>query len=208
MSYLDHIGNEEEVMVIDARGLACPRPVILAEDAFSKMQEGIVDILVDTGASVRNLKRFATQNGFYAESVLKDGYWLVKIVKGYPCELPEEEVTQRAAGDLLVVIASDIMGKEEDLGGILMKSFLETMKAFKELPHTIFFLNSGVKLTTIGREIIPILKDLEAMGVEIFTCRICLVHLDLESELKVGFKAEMAKLLEKMKGFEKTVWIG
>jgi len=195
-------------MVIDARGLACPKPVILAEEALSKMQEGIVDMIVNTGASVKNLKRFATQNGFYAESVLKDDYWLVKIVKGYPCELPEEEVKQRVAGDLLLVIASDIMGKEEELGRILMKSFLKTMKAFKELPHTIFFLNSGVKLTTIDREIIPILKDLEAMGVEIFSCGKCLVHLDLESELKVGFRREMAKLLERMKDFGKTVWIG
>ena len=195
-------------MVIDARGLACPKPVMLAEEALSKMQEGIVDMLVNTGASVKNLKRFATQNGFYAESVLKDDYWLVKIVKGYPCELPEEEVPQRVEGDLLFVIASDIMGKEEELGGILMKSFFETMKSSKQLPHTIFLLNSGVKLTTIDRETIPMLKDLVAMGVEIFTCRMCLVHLDLESELKVGFKGEMAKLLERMKDFGKTVWIG
>ncbi|MCL4456900.1 MAG: sulfurtransferase-like selenium metabolism protein YedF [Nitrospirae bacterium] len=194
-------------MLIDARGQACPKPVIMAEEALSKLEEGIVDVLVDNEASVKNLTRFATKNAFYSETVREDNYWRVKIVKGYPCEVPAEEERKEPEKDTLLIIGSDVMGKEDDLGKILMKAFFETMKVTKEIPHTIFFLNAGVKLTTVNEEIIPILKGLEAMGVEIFSCGTCLKHYNLESELKVGYRGTTNHIVEGMKDFKKTVWI-
>ncbi len=201
-------------MQIDARGMGCPKPVIMAEEALSKIGEGIVDVLVDNEASVKNLARFASKNGFFSETTKEDDYWRVKIVKGYPCEIGPEEavgagsVLPEEKKHLLLVIATDTMGKDEELGKILMKSFFETMKVYKEFPHTIFFLNAGVKLTTVNEEIIPILKELEAMGVEIFSCGTCLKYYNLESELKVGYRGTTNHIVEGMKDFKKTVWIG
>lgn len=203
---------------IDARGIPCPKPVLLAEEALSKISEGIVEVLVDNEASVGNLTRFASKNGFYSESIKEDNYWRVKIVKGYPCEISEaeetatlatqiEEVSPQPSGYFLI-IATDTMGKEEELGRILMKAFFETMKVTKEIPQTIFFLNAGVKLTTVNEEIIPILKEIEAMGVEIFSCGTCLKHYSLESELKVGYRGTTNHIIEGMKDFQKTIWIG
>ncbi len=195
-------------MLIDARGQACPKPVIMAEEALSKLEEGIVDVLVDNEASVKNLTRFATKNAFYSETVREDNYWRVKIVKGYPCELPVEEEKKEPEKEILLIIGSDVMGKEEELGKILMKAFFETMKVTKEIPHTIFFLNAGIKLTTTNENIIPILKELESMGVEIFSCGACLKHYNLESKLKVGYRGTTNHIVEGMKDFKKTVWIG
>lgn len=201
-------------MLIDARGQSCPKPVLMAEEALSKIGEGIVEVLVDNEASVKNLTRFATKSAFYSETVKEDNYWRVKIVKGYPCEIESQESEVRgqeleeSKKDILLIIGSDVMGKEEGLGKILMKAFFETMKVTKETPHTIFFLNAGVKLTTINEEIIPILKELESMGVEIFSCGTCLKHYNLESELKVGYRGTTNYIVEGMKDFKKTVWIG
>ncbi|MEW6740499.1 MAG: sulfurtransferase-like selenium metabolism protein YedF [Nitrospirota bacterium] len=195
-------------MLIDARGQACPKPVLMAEEALSKLEEGIVEILVDNEASVGNLSRFATKNAFYSETVREDNYWRVKIVKGYPCELPVEEEKKEPEKEILLIIGSDVMGKEEELGKILMKAFFETMKVTKEIPHTIFFLNAGIKLTTTNENIIPILKELESMGVEIFSCGTCLKHYNLESKLKVGYRGTTNHIVEGMKDFKKTVWIG
>jgi selenium metabolism protein YedF len=195
-------------MQIDARGHGCPKPVIMAEEALTKIREGIVEILVDNEASVNNLSRFATKNAFYSETVKEDNYWKVKIVKGYPCEVPMEEEKKEHRKDILLIIGSDVIGKDEELGKVLMKAFFETMKVTKETPHTIFFLNAAVKLTTINEEIIPILKELEAMGVEIFSCGTCLKHYNLESELKAGYRGTTNHIVEGIKDFEKTVWIG
>ncbi|MFZ6006104.1 MAG: sulfurtransferase-like selenium metabolism protein YedF [Nitrospirota bacterium] len=175
---------------------------------MSKLEEGIVEILVDNEASVGNLSRFATKNAFYSETVREDNYWRVKIVKGYPCELPVEEEKKEPEKEILLIIGSDVMGKEEELGKILMKAFFETMKVTKEIPHTIFFLNAGIKLTTTNENIIPILKELESMGVEIFSCGTCLKHYNLESKLKVGYRGTTNHIVEGMKDFKKTVWIG
>ena len=100
------------------------------------------------------------------------------------------------------------MEKDEELGKILMKGFFETMKIYKEIPHTIFPLNTGVRLTTTNETMIPIIKELEAMGVEIFICGTCLKYYNLESELKVGFRATANHIVEGVKDFKKTVWIG
>lgn len=193
-------------MIIDARGEVCPKPVLMAEEALSKIDEGIVEILVDNEASVGNLKRFAKKNAFYSETAKEDNYWRVKIVKGYPCELPEEK--REIEKDILLVIATDTFGKEEELGKILVKPFFETLKVTKELPHTIFFMNSGVKLTTENEEIIPLLKEIEALGVEIYSCGTCLKYYNLESELKVGYRGTTNHIVEGMKEFKKTIWIG
>lgn len=199
-------------MVINAIGIGCPKPVIMAEDELAKINEGTVEVHVDNEASVSNLSRFAKKNGFYSETVKEEKYWKVKIVKGYVCEPASQESKtgyhEAETKDILLIIGTDAMGKDEELGKILMKAFFETMKVTKEIPHTIFFLNAGVKLTTTLEDIIPILKDIEAMGVEIFSCGTCLKHYDLESELKVGYRGTTNHIVEGIKDFKKTVWIG
>ncbi|HXX56747.1 MAG TPA: sulfurtransferase-like selenium metabolism protein YedF [Thermodesulfovibrionales bacterium] len=203
-------------MIVDAKGLGCPKPVIMAEEALGGIEEGIVEVLVDNEASVKNLTKFAAKNGFYSEAARADGFWRIKIVKGYPCEIPErehaekqpEEAVKRTEDELFLVIATDTMGKDEKLGSILMKGLFETMKVYRELPNTIFFLNTGVKLTTVNEETIAILKEFDVMGVLIFTCGTCLDYFKLESELKVGFRGSTTNILEGMRDSKKTVWIG
>ncbi len=204
-----------EALLVDARGLGCPKPLLLAEDALSGLDEGVIDVLVDNEASLKNLTRFASKNGFYSEESKEDGYWKVRIVKGHPCEVPAGQsgpspspADEEPEKDVLLIIGSDTIGKDETLGKILMKGFFETMKATKEIPHTIFFLNTAVKLTTTEEEMIIILQDLEKMGVEIFSCGTCLKHYDLEKALKVGHRGTTNHIVEGIKDFSKTVWIG
>ncbi|MCC6347475.1 MAG: sulfurtransferase-like selenium metabolism protein YedF [Nitrospirales bacterium] len=212
-------------MNVDARGLGCPRPVIMTEDALSRIEEGTVTVLVDNEASVKNVTRFAARKGLYSEVSRVNGHWEVRIVKGYPCEAPPAETTQgrespesftkEAAGasketekDVLLIIGSDILGKDEELGKVLMKGFFETMRATKETPHTIFLLNAAVKLATTDEAMVPILRDLADTGVEVFSCGTCLQHYGLEKELKVGYRGTSYHIVEGIKDFKKTVWIG
>jgi selenium metabolism protein YedF len=196
-------------MTIDARGLGCPKPVMMAEEALAKVSEGVVEVLVDNEASADNLAWFAKNNTYFSETVKEGADWRVKIVKGYVCAAPvPSEGPKDEKKDLLVIIGTDTMGKDEDLGRVLMKAYFETMKTYKEVPHTMFFLNAGVRLTTVNEEILPVLKEIEAMGVEVYSCGTCLKHYGLESELKVGHRGTTNHIVEGMKDFQKTVWIG
>jgi selenium metabolism protein YedF len=207
-------------MKIDARRQVCPRPVMMAEEALSKINEGILEVLVDNEDSALNVAGFASQNGLFTETNKVDRDWKVKIIKGYECDAsaPDNSIRGQAASEarnsvlekkknLLLVVGSDIMGKEEELGRILMKAFFETMKVYKQLPHTIFFLNTGVYLTTTNTEIAALLQDVENMGVEIYSCGTCLTKYNLESKLAVGHRGTMNIVVEGMQDFERTVWV-
>lgn len=193
-------------MLIDARGKGCPKPVMMAEEALGKIEEGIVEVLVDNEASADNVVWFARKSGFYNEKTKEGTDWRVKIVKGYACAPVAESARQDKS--MLLIVATDVMGREEDLGRILMKAFFETMKTYREVPHTIFFLNAGVKLTTTNTEIAAVLKEIEAFGVEIYSCGTCLKYYGLENDLKVGHRGTTNHIVEGMKDFVKTVWIG
>jgi selenium metabolism protein YedF len=196
-------------MIIDARNQGCPRPVMMAEEALSKVADGVVEVIVDNEGSADNLAMFAKNSAFYSETFRDGKDWRVKIVKGFACRPETAPGKAPAQGKgLLLIVATDTMGKEEDLGRVLMKAYFETMKTYKQLPHTIFLLNAGVKLTTTNADTWPLLKEIEAMGVEIYSCGTCLKHYGLESDLKTGHRGTTNHIVEGMKDFDKTVWIG
>jgi selenium metabolism protein YedF len=198
-------------MLIDARGQGCPKPVMMADEALSKIQEGIIDVLVDNEESALNVAGFAAQSSLFTETKKVDRDWTVKIVKGYECNAGAKSDVRSAElerkKDLLLVVGSDIMGRDEDLGKTLMKAFFETMKVYKQLPHTIFFLNTGVYLTTTNDDITGLLQEMEKMGVEIYSCGTCLTKYNLESKLAVGHRGTMNIVVEGMQDFERTVWM-
>src|SRR5574342_815359 len=170
-------------MLIDARGQGCPKPVMLAEEALAKIGEGIVEVLVDNEDSALNVSGFAVQNGMFAETRKEGGDFKVRIVKGYTCETGLESAEPAAAKkSLLLVVGTHVMGREEELGKTLLKAFFETMKVYKQVPHTIFLLNTGVNLATIDADIVGLLKDIEKRGVEIYSCGTGLTKYSLEAE--------------------------
>ncbi len=49
---------------IDARGLACPQPVLLTMDAIKSQSETEIEVLVDNEASRENVSRAAVTQGW------------------------------------------------------------------------------------------------------------------------------------------------
>jgi selenium metabolism protein YedF len=199
-------------MQIDARGKSCPIPVLMTEEALSKIGEGIIEVLMDNEESALNVSGYAAQNGMFAETK-KDGKdWKVRVVKGCACKANADFGMRNAelkdkTKTLLLIMGTDSLGKDEDLGKKLVKGFFDTMKVYKQLPHTIFFLNAGVKLTTVNDETAGVLREIEAMGVEIYSCGTCLKHYDLESSLKVGNRGTTNHIVEGLQDFDKVVWV-
>jgi tRNA 2-thiouridine synthesizing protein A len=53
--------------IVDARGLSCPQPVLLALNEIKKINKGEFTILVDTDTSKENVSRAATTQGWQVE---------------------------------------------------------------------------------------------------------------------------------------------
>jgi len=58
---------------VDARGLSCPQPVIMALDEIKKGSEKEIIVLVDTDTSKENVTRAAESQGCKVNEVSLDG---------------------------------------------------------------------------------------------------------------------------------------
>ena len=57
----------ENITRVDARGLSCPEPVMLAEKALKKAKSGMVAVMVDSGTARDNVTRMARHLGWAVE---------------------------------------------------------------------------------------------------------------------------------------------
>ena len=157
---------------VDARGDACPIPVVKAKHAIEELSgAGQVEVLVDNEIAVQNLTKMAEQKGYQSSAKkLADQEYQVIFTVG---EQTEEEKKRRqepdakpvfrtAVTDTVVVIANDKMGEGgEELGKTLLKAFTFALTQQDNLPKTILFYNGGASLTCEGS---PMLEDLEDTG--------------------------------------------
>lgn len=69
--------------VVDARGLSCPQPVILALKAMKKATQGTIEILVDTDTARENITRAARTEKWQVKDIVKSGQeYRIFLVKG------------------------------------------------------------------------------------------------------------------------------
>lgn len=189
---------------IDAKGLDCPKPVILTKNELDNMEKGVVETTVDNKVAVDNLSRLAKGQGFkYTVLTISEDEFKVTIEK--------TEATKKEAKEdesFTLAFAADTMGGGEDeLGHILMKSFMYTVTETKPLPDTILFYNSGVYLTCEGSPVLDDIEKLKNEGVEIFSCGTCLDFYNIKDKLKVGDISNMYTIYEKIKEASKNVVI-
>jgi len=179
-------------MEIDCRGKACPQPVITAKQALEQLKEGEVVLVVDNPSSSENVERFARSQGCSVHVVEKEGDYYLRLGKprsGGTSAFPQEG---KKARKTVAYISSQFLGIGDDtLGAILMKVFLKTLLEMENKPNPLIFINSGVKLTSEGSEVLESLRALAGAGVEILSCGTCLDFYGLKEKLRVGIVSNM-----------------
>ena len=189
---------------VDARGDACPLPVVKAKKAISELKgEGQVEVLVDNEIAVQNLTKMAQQKGYqYSAEKLAELEYRVLFTVGALEVAAEEQApacVPDARTDTVVAIGSDKMGVgAEELGKTLLKAFAFALTQQDSLPKTVLFYNGGASLTCEGSPMLEDLKALEAQGVEIMTCGTCLNFYGLTEKLAVGSVTNMYTIVEKL----------
>lgn len=191
---------------IDARGLACPQPVIATKKALEGIIDGVVTILLDNLISKENVVKFATANGCGVSIIDQDGDFLVKISKGLPT--PGQTVISKSAGsgDTVYAITQDTLGNGKvELGEVLMKGFIYTLLEIKPLPKAILFMNGGILLTIEGSPVLENLQKLSQTGVEILSCGTCLDYFEVKDKLAIGGVTNMYTIVEMMSAASKVI---
>ena len=166
---------------INAKGLECPRPVILIKKALESADEA--QIIVDNEVARDNVKRFGENNGF--DVVIIENSDGIELQLKKRAEENEDKKTETE--EVVVLVKSSKFGEgDEKLGNILMKSFFVSLLESGKKIKSIMFMNSGVFLTTKEGEVLEIIKEFAKKGVAVFSCGTCLDFYSLKEELKVG----------------------
>lgn len=193
--------------IIDARGKACPTPVIMAKKAISA-GESTFTVLVDNTTAVENLKRLAENQGFDAAAAEAEGVFSVAFTRT-GCAACEEAVNAplpAPGGDWAVFVGRDIIGDgDRELGANLMRMFFYTLAQGEDKPGAVLFMNAGVRLPTLDEQIPAHLKALADAGVEILVCGTCLSFYGLTDQLQVGTVSNMYDIVTRMQRAAKVV---
>ncbi len=188
--------------VVDARGLPCPKPLILVRKALSEMVPGqTLQVLLDNETSCNNVFRFMSDNGCEPARSSVDGQFSVigRKTSATATSLPTGEYCTPSPGVSGPVICFNRRGMgqgSDELGNILVQGFVNALREISPLPPSIVFYNAGVQLACEGSPILPALKELEKKGVRLLVCGTCLEFFDLRKKLGAGTVSNMLEILQ------------
>jgi len=192
--------------LVDARGLACPQPVLMTKKTLEEMDGGTFTVVVDSAISKDNVVRFATSQGCETRVEEKGNEFHIEVVKGGADRGSDTAEAKTPSSNITVYIHSDRMGQGDDaLGGVLIKGFIKTIKDVDPKPRRMIFVNSGIFLTTEGSEVINALRELEETGIEILSCGTCLDFFNRKDKLEVGLASNMFDITSALMQSDKVV---
>ena len=197
---------------VDARGLACPQPVLLAKKAIAENEE--VNVLVDNEIAVENIRRLAVKTACnFSVTEREGGVREIALMRTGVVGQPPADATAVAAelscavapgketGPVAVIVSDNRMGRGDDvLGDILIRSFIHTLLQLKPLPETIICYNAGVKLAMKDSAVLDDLQQLEQAGVDILVCGTCVNYFGLGNQIAAGHISNMYDIAETMAG--------
>lgn len=193
---------------IDARGLACPAPVLETKTVIDKDQPKTVEVAVDNQAAQQNVIRFLESQNYKTDIREEGGVYHIigKRSGAQVTETPAINVADADAKKIMVMVASDCLGKGDDgLGGRLMVNFIKTLKEMGSELWRLVFVNNGVKLTIDTSEVLDDLKSLEEQNIQILVCGTCLDHFDLLKRKQVGITTNMLDIVTAMQLADKVI---
>lgn len=188
---------------IDARGLACPLPVVKTKKALEEIAEGDITVVIERPEGSQNVQRFADSQNCSNKVEERDGLYYIHIHKG---KTETRELAKNSSN--VVLITTDRLGTgSEELGKILMKAFLNTLWDASPRPEKILFMNDGVRLTIEGSDVLDTLHLVENEGVEIYSCGTCLAYYELTDKLDVGQVTNMYETVDSLLSSDKVIKI-
>jgi len=208
--------------LVDAKGMLCPRPLILVKKALAAIEIGEgLKILLDNETACENVLRFLQDSKAQPTSANEAGCFVIyatKTAEEQPSKATGEQPL-KAAGEQasksadaccdpavankppVLVLNHPGMGfGSEELGRLLIQACLNTVKELNPLPSAIVFYNGGAYLVCEGSPVMETLRELEQSGVKLLVCGTCLEYYDLKARRKVGTVSNMFDIMQTMAG--------
>ena len=112
----------------------------------------------------------------------------------------------RAQDTVLVLDAATLGRGDDELGSILMVSFLRTIAFRDEVPGIVACYNAGVQLAENGSAAVPILETLAQKGADIVLCGTCVNYFNLSARLSIGRVGDMQGIVDALARAGKVIY--
>ncbi|HBR09655.1 sulfurtransferase TusA family protein [Candidatus Bipolaricaulota bacterium] len=66
---------------IDLCGLSCPLPVVKTKKRLVELQQGVLEVVVDTAVAQENITRMAINDGWKVDAIEQDGKYQLTLSK-------------------------------------------------------------------------------------------------------------------------------
>jgi selenium metabolism protein YedF len=195
-------------LIVDARGQVCPKPLIMTKKALKELEKDQpLIVLIDNDTSKKNVERFLIDNGIQPSIVSSAGLFTFTIngsprdVSRFVADAVRAPVQSPSNNPYVILFRNNMMGNgPEELGTILIKAFINTIKEISPLPGAIVFYTNGVLLTIEGSPVLEPLQELERMGIKLLVCGTCADYFKIKVTVRVGTISNMYTILETLAG--------
>lgn len=214
---------------IDAFGLQCPKPLVLAKKEIDAGRCELA-IKVDNQTAVNNLVRLGEKTGVPVTAEAIGGGWLVTFAGdadsaasdfgrrpegaddgseliGHAADAAPASCSLGQGCGYAVFVNHDAVGAgEEELGRSLMKMALYTLAEAGDPPSSLLFMNAGVRLVAGGeQQVVDSVASLIEQGTEVLVCGTCLDFYGVKDALAVGEVSNMYDILGRMREAAKVI---
>lgn len=189
---------------INATGKPCPIPVIETKKAIRELESsgGLLEVTVDNELAVENIKKMSDSlNIEIVDYKVKQNNRTICLNIS-----TKERNKEFNTNGLVIGFGNNQMGSgSEELGRILLKSYIHSLTELDSNPAQLFFFNGGAKLTNQESNTLDDLNCLLGKGTKISTCGACLDFYGLKETLAVGEVTNMYTICETMANAEKVI---
>ncbi len=199
------------IKTVDACGLRCPQPLMLAKKALETMAEGQrLRVLIDNEISRDNLIRFLRDHGMAPVLSFDAGVYALELEKVVGATSLADAAAycspDRPPSGAVIVINNHGMGSgSEELGKILLQACVNTLGEVSPLPSAILCYNSGIFVAAEGAPTVPALADLVDRGVTLLVCGTCVDYFDLKGKIAAGTISNMYDILQQLSIAERII---
>jgi tRNA 2-thiouridine synthesizing protein A len=193
---------------VDARGLACPEPVVRTKKALDETAEGEIQVLADTDNARDNIVRLARSQGCAVAVAEEAGHSRITISKK-DGKKPHHDLVATACAapdkEIVYLFDSDHIGSNRELGKVLINGFLNAAHSLPNKNCTVILISNGVKLATKGSYALEVLGKLQEQGVRILICGTCLDFYKIRDKVLVGTISNALEIMQRMTSAHNTI---
>jgi len=172
---------------IDVRGITQEQAVTLIEQTLENQSIATLEILSSEQENTTTLMNYLGQQGITVSEVLQNEEGQTIIAN-----LARDQKMQLKS----YVVGTEILGQgDEVIGRKLMNAFFNVSADYEQVPASIFFMNTGVKLCIENADALVALKKLQEKGTDIIVCGTCLDFFEIKDQLAVGRTGTMHDLI-------------